>query len=88
MSTVIDEELEKKGEPEEGEAPPVGKTVLIDEQGDPIPPNDAQSPEVRKRPLYRRPAFLIAAVLIFLVATIVGIRYWLYARSHEHYRSF
>lgn len=83
MSTVIDEELEKKGDPEEGEEPRVGKTVLMDEHGDPIPPSDAQSPEARKRPLYRRPAFLIAAVLIFLVATIVGIRYWLYARSHE-----
>src|ERR1041385_5118941 len=37
----------------------------------------------RKRPLYRRPAFLIAAVIVLLVAAAVGLRYWLYARSHE-----
>ncbi len=83
MSTVVDEEAEKKGEQEGDEEPQVGKTVLIDEHGDPIPPSESQTPEVRKRPLYRRPAFLIAAVLIFLVACVLGIRYWLYARSHE-----
>jgi membrane fusion protein (multidrug efflux system) len=83
MSTVIDEEIEKKSEQENDEEPQVGKSVLIDEHGDPIPPSESDAPEARKRPLYRRPAFLIAAVLIFLVGTILGVRYWLYARSHE-----
>jgi membrane fusion protein (multidrug efflux system) len=36
-----------------------------------------------KRPLYRRPAFLIAAAIVLIVGAIVGLRYWLYARSHE-----
>jgi membrane fusion protein (multidrug efflux system) len=36
-----------------------------------------------KRRLYRRPAFLIAATLVLLLAAIFGVRYWLYARSHE-----
>jgi membrane fusion protein (multidrug efflux system) len=38
---------------------------------------------VQKRALYRRPAFLIIAALVLLVCAIVGLRYWLYARSHE-----
>jgi membrane fusion protein (multidrug efflux system) len=37
----------------------------------------------RKRPVYKRPAFLIGAAVILLIALIIGIRYWLYARSHE-----
>lgn len=37
----------------------------------------------RKRPLFRRPAFLIVAGLLLIVASILGVRYWLYARSHE-----
>jgi membrane fusion protein (multidrug efflux system) len=37
----------------------------------------------RRRPVYKRPAFLIAAAVVLLVAAIVGVRYWLYARSHE-----
>jgi membrane fusion protein (multidrug efflux system) len=36
-----------------------------------------------KRPLYRRPSFLIVAALLLIVAAILGVRYWLYARSHE-----
>lgn len=36
-----------------------------------------------KRPLYRRPAFLAVASVILLIGIIAGIRYWLYARSHE-----
>ena len=35
------------------------------------------------RPVYKRPAFLIGAVIVLLVVAIFGIRYWLYARSHE-----
>src|SRR5690242_18553560 len=83
MSTVVDDELEKKGDEENEEEPRVGQTVLIDEHGDPIPPSEPQSPETRKRPLYRRPAFLIIAIVVFVVACVLGIRYWLYARSHE-----
>src|ERR1051326_191803 len=36
-----------------------------------------------KRPLYRRPGFLIAAAIVLLIAVGVGVKYWLYARSHE-----
>jgi membrane fusion protein (multidrug efflux system) len=38
---------------------------------------------VRKRPLYKRPAFLIVAAVVLVVGLIFGLRYWAYARSHE-----
>ena len=41
------------------------------------------APFVQRRPLYRRPAFLIIAALVLIVGAIIGVRYWLYARSHE-----
>lgn len=37
----------------------------------------------RRRPLYRRPAFMIVAALVLIVGAIIGVRYWLYARAHE-----
>lgn len=74
MSTTIDDEVEVE---DGGKAP-----VLVDEQGEPLQP-EAVATTTRKRPLYRRPAFLIAAVIVLLVGAALGIRYWLYARSHE-----
>jgi membrane fusion protein, multidrug efflux system len=84
MSTVIDDEkLEGKVEPQpDEEQKPLQKGVLIDEHGAPIPPVETER-QTRKRPLYRRPAFLIAAVIVILVSALLGTRYWLYARSHE-----
>jgi membrane fusion protein (multidrug efflux system) len=35
------------------------------------------------RPVYKRPAFLIGAAVVLLLGLFFGIRYWLYARSHE-----
>ena len=74
MSTTIDDEVEVEDKPEE--------PLLIDEHGEPLEPSPVES-EPRKRPLYRRPAFLIAAVIVLLIGAAVGINYWLYARSHE-----
>ncbi len=74
MSTTIDDEVEVESERKE--------PVVIDEHGEPLQPEGVAS-EPRKRPLYRRPAFLIAAVIVLLIAAAVGLRYWLYARSHE-----
>src|SRR6266576_3209862 len=53
----------------------------VDEYGEPL--NDEPHEHVRKRPVYKRPAFLIGAVVVLLIVAIVGLRYWLYARSHE-----
>lgn len=73
MSTTVDDEVEVEKERTK-------EPVLIDARGEPIPHADT---EIRKRPLYRRPAFLIVAVIVLLIAAIFGIRYWLYSRSHE-----
>src|SRR5689334_12614307 len=74
MSTTIDDEVEVEDEQKE--------PVLVDEQGEPLQPEGVDT-STRKRPLYRRPAFLIAAVIVLLIAALLGFRYWLYARSHE-----
>src|SRR5258708_32001120 len=54
---------------------------LVDEYGEPL--NGEPHVHQRKRPLYKRPAFLIGAAVVLLIVVIVGLRYWLYARSHE-----
>src|SRR5690242_1796681 len=36
-----------------------------------------------RRPFYKRRGVIIIAAVVLLLATIFGIRYWLYARSHE-----
>jgi membrane fusion protein (multidrug efflux system) len=74
MSTTIDDEVEVADERKE--------PVLLDEHGEPLQPEPVDATPA-KRPLYRRPAFLIAAVIVLLIAAAVGINYWLYARSHE-----
>jgi len=84
MSSIIDEELETKDPQDDAETQLPPKGVLIDEHGDPLLPESSQTQMPRKQPLYRRPAFLIVAVLAILVGGALGIRYWLYARSHEY----
>jgi membrane fusion protein (multidrug efflux system) len=39
--------------------------------------------EARRKPLYKRPTFLIVAAVVLVVASVIGVRYWLYTRSHE-----
>ncbi len=53
----------------------------VDEYGEPLA--DEPHQHVRKRPVYKRPALIIGAAVVVLIAVIVGLRYWLYARSHE-----
>lgn len=73
MSTTIDDEEEVEDKQKEH--------VLLDERGEPL--KERVEVETPKRPVYKRPAFLIAAVIVLLVAVVFGVRYWLYARSHE-----
>jgi membrane fusion protein (multidrug efflux system) len=83
MSTVIeDEKGDVKEEPGAERPAPPHKGVVLNEQGDPLPPVEIPQ-HTPKVPLYRRPAFLIAAVIVILVSALLGTRYWLYARSHE-----
>src|SRR5262245_32646050 len=74
MSSAVEDETEVKVAPE---------PRILDEHGEPISEESQPEKQIQKRPLYRRPAFLIAAVIVLLIGTLVGIRYWLYARSHE-----
>lgn len=60
-------------------------TEVVNEQGEPAHQEFALGSHSHrmKRPLYRRPAFLIVAALMLLISLIGGLRFWLYARSHE-----
>lgn len=53
---------------------------IVDEYGEPL---TDEHEHARKRPLYKRPVFLITALVILLLAIVFGVRYWAYARSHE-----
>ena len=61
------------------------KSAPVDEDGPPLSVDDEGNghQHFRARPVYKRPAFLIGAIIVLLVVAIFGIRYWLYARSHE-----
>jgi membrane fusion protein (multidrug efflux system) len=64
-------------------APGISAPAEPAEQGSgPVQTDNAQEATVKK-PLYKRPAVLIVASIILLVGAIIGLRYWLYARSHE-----
>src|SRR2546421_7287981 len=71
--TDVDAEKRGEGDPGAEKRFPQETSVLVDEE----------HPHVRTRPAYKRPAFLIGAIIVLLVVAIFGIRYWLYARSHE-----
>jgi membrane fusion protein, multidrug efflux system len=76
-----------KGESDPGTAKrdPKEKSVLVDENDQSLGADDDGNghQHFRARPVYKRPAFLIGATIVLLVVAVFGIRYWLYARSHE-----
>jgi membrane fusion protein (multidrug efflux system) len=45
--------------------------------------NDGAASGVKKRPVYKRPVFLIVASILLIAGVVYGVRYWSYARSHE-----
>ena len=95
MANKSDNEPSQTGEPAAppGKSDPTvtepqtgkGSTLGADEYGEPLNHDDepGRHEHFRKRPLYKRPAFLIGALVVLVIVTIVGVRYWLYARSHE-----
>jgi membrane fusion protein, multidrug efflux system len=77
----------KSGEsvPDAGKRDSKDRAAPVGDEGRPlIADDDANGHQhFRKRPVYKRPAFLIGAAIVLLLAALFGIRYWLYARSHE-----
>jgi len=61
------------------------KSALVDEDRQQLTADDDgnEHQHFKKRPVYKRPVFVIGAIIVLLVVGIIGMRYWLYARSHE-----
>jgi membrane fusion protein (multidrug efflux system) len=82
-----DADAAKRGErdPDAGKRDSKEMAVPVGDEGRPLIADDDGNghQHFRKRPVYKRPAFLIGAIIVLLVAALFGIRYWLYARSHE-----
>jgi membrane fusion protein (multidrug efflux system) len=75
-SSEAQNETPSESDERQAEATP----AIVDEYGEPLAD---EHEHIRKRPLYRRPVFLITASVILLLAIIFGVRYWAYARAHE-----
>jgi membrane fusion protein, multidrug efflux system len=67
----VAEEEEVKQAP--AEAPELG----------PVENHDDPYTATTRRPLYKRRSVLVVAAVVLLIGIVAGIRYWLYARSHE-----
>src|SRR5689334_21982636 len=59
---------------------PKPRITRVDEE-EPI--RDQPDAEKARRPFYKRRGVLIIGAVVLLLAVIFGVRYWLYARSHE-----
>ncbi len=79
-SRPTDSEPEGQGKGND-RAPTKKATPVVDEYGEPL--SDESHEHVKKRPIYKRPTFLIGAAVVLLIVLLLGLRYWLYARSHE-----
>src|SRR5438270_849373 len=88
MANVLDqksvEEQREPAPPAREKSTPRPRPTAGDGKNRESADEDLERPaSVRRRPLYRRPAFLLVAGLILIVAVILVLRYWLYARAHE-----
>jgi membrane fusion protein (multidrug efflux system) len=54
-----------------------------DVQAGPDIPEEVGAAAPVRRPLYRRPVFLIVAGLVLIAGLVYGLRYYAYARAHE-----
>jgi membrane fusion protein, multidrug efflux system len=72
MSTAIEEQKERE------DAGPVdqARQPSATHAGEP-------EPAPVSRPFYKRPVVLLVAAVVLLLGAFFGVRYWLYARSHE-----
>jgi membrane fusion protein (multidrug efflux system) len=95
MAEVLDQTEDKSEGERKAEAEALGPTSVVEatDEGEArsveeeVAGADGASAEpgvvIKKRPLYRRPSFLIVAAVVLILSAIFGLRYWAYARSHE-----
>jgi len=72
------EELEQTGVEQ-----PEPESVVSPDSHEESVETEHETTETRKKPLYRRPAFLAVAGLVLIIGLVLGLRYWTYARAHE-----
>jgi membrane fusion protein, multidrug efflux system len=66
------------------EVPPTSAPAeLHDQSSGAVDINDDPDFLPARKPLYKRPTFLVVASIVLVIVALVGLRYWLYARSHE-----
>src|SRR5207253_883427 len=95
MAEILEQD-EAEGRPEDAVESHAGARASADVVEDPdaqagdvelasveTEPISGSTATLRKRRIFRRPLFLIVASVILILGLIFGIRYWLYARSHE-----
>jgi membrane fusion protein, multidrug efflux system len=70
-------------EPGPQESGPVESDTQVSRVVAPLESKDDPASRKGARPLYKRPAVLVAASIVLLIGAIIGVRYWLYARAHE-----
>jgi membrane fusion protein (multidrug efflux system) len=75
------EERKEVGRPERGAAEEEFEDA--DAQAGPDIPEEVVTAAPVRRPLYRRPVFLLVAGLVLVVGLVYGLRYYAYARAHE-----
>jgi len=59
---------------------PKPRITRVDEEE---PVHDQPDAEPARRPFYKRRGVIIIAAVVLVLGAIFGVRYWLYARSHE-----
>lgn len=86
MSRVTEE---REVEERDGAGPPERGATAEEEledagaQAGPDIPEDVRPAPPARRPLYRRPVFMLAAAVVLVAAVVYGFRYWTYASTHE-----
>jgi membrane fusion protein, multidrug efflux system len=83
MSQLIDEVEANEEQVDEESARTSAPVELPEEEAHLAEAKDGQDAASAKRPLYKRPAVLVVASIVLLAGVIIGVHYWLYARSHE-----
>lgn len=84
LKEAVGKSEEPKADIEQGVEHDEDMAGALDDERNEIVGTEIETLEhVTKRPLYKRPAFLIVASIVIVAGLIFGLRYWAYSRSHE-----